>query len=116
MALGYADDTALIQKALELMTDGNEPFSPLEKWFLLNALQTHRPGAAASWDWLKAKWGAFGRAGTVTVSRYIASCTSSLSMAEQLVEVKALAGVAEVSFFCLSLNHGDMLTRGLGEV
>lgn len=97
VALGYADSPALIQQALGLMTDESEPFSPLEKWFLLNALQTHRAGAEASWTWLKTKWGRFGKVGTVTVSRYTASCTSSLSTAAQLSEVQEFASSVEVS-------------------
>ncbi len=96
VSLGYADSPALIQQALELMTLESEPFSPLEKWFLLNALQTHRAGAEASWTWLKTKWGEFGNIGVVTVSRYTASCTSSLSTAAQLDDVQGFASFVEV--------------------
>ena len=91
------DDSILVQRALGLLTDANEPFSTLEKWFLLNALQSHRTGAEASWTWLKMKWGKFGRADRVTISRYIASCTSSLSTAAQLEDVQKFALSVEVS-------------------
>ena len=96
VSLGYADDSILIQRAMRLLTDDNEPFSSLEKWFLLNALQNHRTGAEASWTWLKAKWGNFGGVGNVTVSRYTASCTSSLSTAAQLEDVREFALSVEV--------------------
>jgi len=96
VSLGYTDDPALIQQALSLMTQEGEPFSPLEKWFLLNALQTQRAGAEASWAWLKSKWGQFGKVGVVTVGRYTASCTGSLSTAAQLHDVQEFASSVEV--------------------
>jgi len=96
VSLGYADSPPLIQQALGLMTGEGEPFSPLEKWFLLNALQTHRAGADASWTWLKTKWSELGNVGIVTVSRYTASCTSSLSTDSQLHDVKEFASSVEV--------------------
>jgi aminopeptidase 2 len=98
VSLGYADDSILIQRVMGLLTDDSEPFSPLEKWFLLNALQTHRTGAEASWTWLKTKWGKFGRVDSVTVSRYTASCTSSLSTVAQLEDVQKFALSVEVSW------------------
>ena len=78
------------------MTQEGEPFSRLEKWFLLNALQTHRAGAEASWNWLKMKWGEIGDVGIVTISRFTASCTSSLSTAAQLEDVLQFASSVEV--------------------
>jgi aminopeptidase 2 len=96
VSLGYADNPTLIPRTLELMTNDGEPFSPLEKWFLLNALQTHRAGAEASWTWLKTKWGELGGVGTVTLSRYTASCTSSLSTTAQLDDVQEFASFVEV--------------------
>jgi hypothetical protein len=48
-SLGYADNPTLVQQSLQLMTDKGEPFSSLEKWFLLKALQSHYAGADASW-------------------------------------------------------------------
>ena len=98
VSLGYADSPALIRKALGLMTEENEPFSPLEKWFLLNALQTHRAGAEASWTWLKTKLGQLGNVGLVTVSRYTASCTGSLSTAAQLNDVQEFTSSVEVGY------------------
>ncbi len=79
------------------MTDEKEPFNPLEKWFLLNALQTHRAGAEASWVWLRQKWDGFGPVGRVTITRYTASCTGSLSRAAQLKEVEEFGKGVEVS-------------------
>jgi aminopeptidase 2 len=96
VSLGYADNPALIQQTMELMTHEGDPFSSLEKWFLLNALQTHQAGAEASWTWLKTKWGKFGKVGSVTVSRYTASCTSSLSTVAQLDDVQEFALSIEV--------------------
>jgi aminopeptidase 2 len=96
VSLGYADDSTLIQRAMGLLTDDSEPFSPLEKWFLLNALQTHRTGAEASWTWLKTKWGNFGSVDSVTISRYTAGCTSSLSTVAQLEDVQEFASSVEV--------------------
>jgi aminopeptidase 2 len=105
VSLGYADDSILIQRAMGLLTDDSEPSSPLEKWFLLNALQTHRTRTEASWTWLKTKWGKFGRVGSVTVSRYTASCTSSLSTVAQLDDVQKFALSVEVGW-----------VRNLGEI
>lgn len=78
------------------MTHERLPFSQLEKWFLLNALQTHRAGAEASWAWLKANWGRFGTDHTVTIIRYTTSCTSSLSTAAQLYDAEEFALSVEV--------------------
>ncbi|KAG4443325.1 hypothetical protein IFR05_001194 [Cadophora sp. M221] len=98
VSLGYADSTELVQESLKLLTQVGEPFSGLEKWFLLNALQTHYAGADASWTWLKKKWDNFGRVDRVGICRYVASCTSSLSTAEQLEEVKAFGFGVEEKF------------------
>jgi aminopeptidase 2 len=117
VSLGYADSPALIQQALGLMTHESEPFSALEKWFMLNALQTHRAGADASWIWLKTKWGEFGNVGIVTVSRYTASCTSSLSTAAQLDDVQEFASSVEVCRVKkLDYLQGSELTMNLGEI
>lgn len=94
VSLGYADSPELVQKSLMLLT--GKPFSGLEKWFLLNALQTHYVGADASWTWLKEKWDEFD-VDRVSICRYIASCTGSLSTIEQLEEVKAFGLGVEVS-------------------
>ncbi|KAH8664409.1 peptidase family M1-domain-containing protein [Xylariales sp. PMI_506] len=91
VSLGYAESPALIHQALGLMTQERQPFFRLEKWFLLNALQTHRAGAEASWAWLKANWAGFDPVSTVTISRYTASCTNSLSTAAQLHDVEEFA-------------------------
>ena len=96
VSLGYADNPTLVQQSLKLMTHEGEPFSPLEKWFLLNALQTHHAGADASWIWLKEKWNKFGRVDRVTISRYVTSCTSGLSTALQLDDVRDFASSVEV--------------------
>ncbi|PVH86416.1 aminopeptidase 2 [Cadophora sp. DSE1049] len=98
ISLGYADSPTLIQRSLELLTQDGEPFSPLEKWFLLNALQTHHAGADASWKWLKEKWNKFGRVDRVTISRYVASCTSGLSSALQLDDARSFALSVEDKF------------------
>ncbi|KAH8886640.1 hypothetical protein GQ53DRAFT_727648 [Thozetella sp. PMI_491] len=98
VSLGYAESPTLIQQALELVTREGEPFSRLEKWFLLNALQTHRAGAEASWPWLKAKWGEFGNVDVVTISRYTTSCTSSLSTSGQMHDVQEFASSVEEKY------------------
>ncbi|KAK1749389.1 aminopeptidase 2 [Echria macrotheca] len=94
VSLGYSSDPQLIQQALALITAPGEPFNPLEKWFLLNALQTHKAGAEAAWAWLTGNWEEKlqGKAGAVTLQRYTASCTGSLSTREQLEDVKRFAG------------------------
>jgi len=96
ISLGYADNPTLVQESLKLITHESESFSPLEKWFLLNALQTHHVGADASWIWLKEKWNNFGRVDRVTISRYVTSCTSGLSTALQLDDVRGFALSVEV--------------------
>jgi aminopeptidase 2 len=115
VSLGYADSPTLIQQALGLMTHESELFSPLEKWFLLNALQTHRAGAEASWTWLKTKWSELVDVGIVTVSRYTASCTSSLSTAAQLDDVQEFASSVEVGLVGIAFNRSE-LTMNLGEI
>ncbi|KAH7351188.1 peptidase family M1-domain-containing protein [Rhexocercosporidium sp. MPI-PUGE-AT-0058] len=96
VSLGYTESPSLIQQSLALMTKKGEPFSSLEKWFLLNALQTHHAGAEASWTWLKDKWNNLGRVDRVTICRYVASCTGSLSTAEQLDDVRKFAENVDV--------------------
>lgn len=118
VSLGYADMPSLVQQSLNLMTQEGEPFSPLEKWFLLNALQTHHAGADASWKWLKMKWNKFGRVDRVTISRYVTSCTSGLSTALQLDDVRGFAVSVEVSLtrrLSLLLIE-NKLTIKLGEI
>ncbi|KAM3082246.1 Aminopeptidase 2 mitochondrial [Clarireedia jacksonii] len=98
VSLGYADNPTLIQQSLTLMTHKGEPFSSLEKWFLLKALQTHHAGAEASWIWLKDKWNESEHWGRVTTSRYVTTCTGSLSTALQLDDVKSFALSVEDKF------------------
>ena len=110
MSLGYATSSELVQKSLTLLTD--KPFSGLEKWFLLNAMQLHYAGADASWTWLKEKWDEL-EVDRVGICRYIASCTGSLSTPEQLEEVKAFGLGVEVSL----MKEIEMkLIIGIGEV
>ncbi|KAM7183835.1 aminopeptidase 2 [Rhypophila sp. PSN 637] len=98
VSLGYAEDPALIQRALKRIThDDEKPFSSLEKLFLLNALRTHRAGAEAAWTWLRAKWDNFarGQIGNHAVQWYTGSCTDSLSTRSQLGEVEGFAASVE---------------------
>jgi len=103
VSLGYSPHPELIQQALELMTSPEEPFNPLEKWFLLNALVTHRAGAEAAWAWLKGNWEGElqEKRGAVTLQRWVGSCTASLATGGQLEEVRGFAlvegSVVEVS-------------------
>lgn len=101
VALGFARSSAAIAQSLALMTDANAPFNPLEKWFLLNAIQTHRAGAEAAWVWLTENWTVLqDKESSRVLEWYTASCTGSLSTSQQLAEVAAFANSGSVKVCC----------------
>lgn len=106
VALGYARHPLQIAKALNLFTAVGQPFNRMEKWFLLRALQTRRAGAEASWNWLRQNWAGSlqGNFDQITLQRFVASCTGSLSMKEHLIAVEDFAeeNSVHVSFWTLN--------------
>lgn len=90
VALGYARGREQISRALHLITSEEPLFNRMEKWFLLRALQTHRTGIEASWEWLKDNWATSlrNKFDDLTLHRFVTACTGGLWTRDQLEQVK----------------------------
>ncbi|KAM7186573.1 aminopeptidase 2 [Naviculisporaceae sp. PSN 640] len=98
VSLGYCPDIELLQKAMALLTNADMPFSWLERWFFLNALQRQenyqkppKTGSQISWTWLKRNWEEVTTGKTKVkpgiIGMYLTSCVSCFSTQDQLREL-----------------------------